>query len=300
MDTKQWVLGIDIGGTKIRSGLVDRKGSLLRMDEWEAEAHLGGKHVAERVVLLAQSYGDAEIAGIGIGTAGQVGLHGEIVSATGVMPGWAGMRLQDEVARRTGKPAAVINDVQAMALGEIYFGEGRRTHHFLCLALGTGVGGAVVCNGSLYRGAHGIAGTLGHIKIHAGGRQCHCGQKGCLEAYVSGTAISERFMELSGKQRSAAEIIESSLNGHVQAAALIDSVIEDLADGMLSLAAVFNPEKIIIAGGVTQSLGNYLPKLRRRVEEQIMHSIVNPFEISISELKDNAMILGAAALMMEK
>ncbi len=292
-------LGIDVGGTKIRTGLVREDGEVVKIAEIATEAEQGGSHVVSSIEGLIKAYVGQGIAGVGIGTAGQVGWDGSILSATSTFPGWSGTHLQELLADRTRLPVKVVNDVQAMALGELYFGEGRGLRHLLCLALGTGVGGAIICDGKLFRGASGVAGEMGHMAIHPRGRTCPCGKKGCLEAYVSGTALSERYEERTGVKRSATGIMQDAGGGEVAASELMEEFLDDLSGGISSLVAIFNPEKIVLGGGLTEGLASYLPRLTSKVREELNPAMAPYFTLSVSKLGGNAMILGAASLILK-
>lgn len=292
-------LGIDVGGTKIRAGLVREDGHIGRMTEIKTEAEKGSTHVVNRILSLVEAFSDEEIMGIGIGAAGQVGLDGTILSATKTIPGWAGTQLQKTITQQTNLPAKVVNDVQAMALGELYFGNGKGIEHFLCLALGTGIGGAIVCEGKLFRGASGAAGEMGHLVIHSHGRSCPCGKKGCLEAYISGTALSERYTGRLGVKKSATEFFEDARVDKLEAKDLFNQFLDDLVCGLASLGTIFNPQRIILGGGLGERLKEYLPEIKNKLTNELSHAAMMPLQLSISKLEGSAMILGAASLILK-
>ena len=292
-------LGIDTGGTKIRAGLVWEDGRIQRVTEIKTEAEKGSTHVVNRILSLVESFSDEEITGVGIGTTGQVGLDGTILSATKTIPGWAGIQLQKTITQQTNFPAKVVNDVQAMALGELFFGDGQGIEHFLCLALGTGVGGAIVCDGKLFRGASGAAGEMGHLVIHSHGRPCPCGKKGCLEAYISGTALSERYTERLGVKKSASEFFEDARINKPEAKDLFNQFLDDLVCGLASLGAIFNPQRIILGGGLGEKLTEYLPEIKNRLRNELSTATRMHLRVSVSKLGGSAMILGAASLIFE-
>lgn len=292
-------LGIDVGGTKIRAGLVREDGSIQQMIEVRTEAEKGGLHVVSRILSLVHSYSDDDISGIGIGTAGQVGLDGTILSATSKFVDWGGVELERMISSETKLPAKVVNDVQAMALGELYYGEGIGLKHFLCLALGTGVGGAIVCEGNLYRGASGAAGEIGHLIIRSNGKSCPCGKKGCLEAYVSGTALSQRYTEIIGVQSATYELLEDARLDKYEAKKLVHEFLDDLLCGLSSLGDIFNPQKIILGGGLAESLISYMPLLAGKLTNELSTAAALPIRLSISQLGGSAMILGAASLILK-
>ncbi|SMB99628.1 glucokinase [Thermanaeromonas toyohensis ToBE] len=294
------VIGIDVGGSKIRGALVSRDGSLQRVIEISTEADKGGLHVVRRVLSIIKELLEQSVLGIGIGTAGQVGFDGSILGATNTFPGWTGIPLKKIVESETYLPVKVVNDVHAMALGELYFGEAKGVQHFLCLALGTGVGGAIVINRKLFRGSTGAAGEIGHLIIHPNGRSCPCGRKGCLEAYVSATALTKRYEEKTGIKMKASEILKNSLLGKELEAEIIKDFLEDLANALASLVSIFDPQKIILGGGIAKELLPYLKKLMDMVKYQLNPTRQPTFRLSISQLGGDAMILGAASLFLKE
>ncbi len=292
-------IGIDVGGTKIRGGLIREDGILVTVREIPTEAKRGGKAVMERIALLIRELSSEEIIGVGIGATGQVGLHGEILSATETFPDWAGIHLERELQERIGLPVRVVNDVQAMALGERAYGEGKNTRDFLCLALGTGVGGAIISHGELVRGSSGAAGEVGHMLLHPNGRRCPCGNSGCMEAYVSGRALEERYREEHGLVRTGTQIIREARAGDVAAYFVWEAYLNDLAMGIASLVTVLNPSKVILGGGVAQSLSPDLPALEKGVMRRLSHAAARNFGLVLSGLGDAAMLLGACSLLFD-
>lgn len=292
-------IGIDIGGTKIRGGVIREDGKLLYVRETPTEAKRGGKEVMERVAQLIQQLSTEEIIGIGVGATGQVGLQGEILSATETFPDWAGIHLQKELQQRFKLPVRVINDGQAMARGERSFGAGKDVQDFLCLALGTGVGGAIVSQGKLVRGTNGAAGEVGHMLFHPDGRLCPCGKNGCWEAYVSGHALEARYQEKNGVKKKGIDIIRRAQEGEREAHALLEEYVDDLAKGIASLVTLLNPRKVILGGGVAQSLPHYLPSVEEKVVRRLSRAAAIDFALVLSTLGDGAMLLGAGSLLFD-
>lgn len=194
--TVECALGIDIGGTKIAAGIIDLHGRVLMSEARPTQPEAGRTAVIERVLEMAHrlvSHAQQPLA-VGIGTAGQVDpTSGVILDATQRLPpDWIGTSLSEPVQQVLGLPVAVVNDVHAMALGESHFGAAYGAQNALCIAVGTGVGGALILEGQLYTGANGAAGLFGHTLFRHRGRRCSCGRLGHLEAYVSGPSIVRR------------------------------------------------------------------------------------------------------------
>ncbi|MGG1515909.1 ROK family protein [Paenibacillus oryzisoli] len=290
-------LGIDVGGTKIRGGLVDQDGSVSNVKEFPTEAARGGSHVVSQIITLIHQFNTKEVMGIGIGAAGQVGLGGEILSSTETFPGWAGTDLEQALHKATGLPVRVVNDVQAMAIGELHYGFGKGIANFVCVALGTGVGGAMVTDGQLYRGASGCAGEVGHMILKAGGRHCPCGNQGCLEAYVSGEALGKRYEELVGHTVTAYDFFNDLKNLGQPASLLLAQYLEDLVYGISSIANIMNPQRIILGGGLAKELVAYANVLDTLLKRYLQSAAYEALEIAFSSLGGHAMIMGAGSLL---
>jgi glucokinase len=290
-------IGIDIGGTKTAIGLFEN-GSLLKKKVLNTDAQLGGKHilnsVIKEIVLLSK---EEKIKGIGIGAAGQISPTGEVLSATDTFKEWKGVNIKQAVFEATSYRIEVVNDVQAMGLGELHFGAGRNVRDFICIALGTGVGGAIIADGKLIRGHSGAAGEFGHMKLYSNGRTCPCGGRGCFESYVSGTALEWRYLEKYGVVKTGKSIFDKALEKDEHALDIVHQYLDDLIEGLSTLVYIFNPEKVIIGGGVANSLTAYLKNINDLVRKRVSDVNEN-VSIELSSLKGDAMLFGAASLVM--
>lgn len=315
----EYAIGVDIGGTKIAAGLVDRSGKLLTELRLPTGAARGRDHVLNQVrrsvtelrAFLASVQPDGVLAGIGIGTAGQVDFKlGKIVSTTGNLPGWYGTPLKDLLGAEFGVPVQVDNDVNAAAWGEKWLGAGRGVEHFLCLTLGTGVGGAIVDGGRMVRGARGGAGEVGHLILFPEGLRCTCGRCGCLEAYVSGPAIVRRYEAALLEQRKGAgeagtsriqtrQIFAQARQGDPVAVKVVADTYRFLGYGIASLVNIFNPSRVIIGGGLSQVGDDLLTALRQAVKEYALDGIAQEVEIVRAELGERAGLYGAVHLVWQ-
>ncbi len=192
---KPAVIGVDLGATRIKAGLVDGAGRILARATIATQASRGpGTVLANAAALVNQLRREGKPKALGVGSTGMIDpCLGRVIAATETMPGWAGTELAAQLRRRAGLPCRVDNDGNAAALGEAAFGAGRGQKVFAMLTLGTGVGGGIVIDGRVLHGAGFMAGKLGHLKVKPGGRLCPCGARGCLEAYASASACRRAF-----------------------------------------------------------------------------------------------------------
>lgn len=283
-----YAVGVDLGGTKISAAVIDRGGQILQqhvMPTLAGQADVMPR-VAEAVETVwsrfAAESGGARIRGIGIGTAGQVEWEtGTIRYASDLIPGYTGTRVKSLLEERFGVPVYVDNDVNALALTEKYLGAGRNAKTFVCLALGTGVGGAVMTGGRIMHGAWGSAGEIGHLSVDYKGRPCICGNVGCLEQYASGTSIANLMNErlqaagLAGTRAplSAKETADLWLAGDPLAGDAMNEAIAALGSAVASLIHLFNPEAVVIGGGVAACGEPLFRRLREEVRRRAMPSM---------------------------
>ena len=297
---KASALGIDLGGTNTKFGLVTGAGELLWQDQAPTPAASGRGALLQHLAavsqrgLLRSREGGYEPAAIGIATAGWVDPQsGRVVYATENLPGWTGAPIADEIRSATGMPVYVENDANALALGEAAFGAGRGLTDFVCITLGTGVGGGCYLGGRLNRGAHFFANAIGHICIHPGGRACTCGLRGCLETYTNAAAL---LGYAEGRYTSNEQLIAAAHAGEAPARAAIQKFADELAIGCSILLQLFDPEALILAGGLVQNNPFLLPDLEARLPELVTVWPQRRLRILTSTLGYYAGVLGAAAI----
>jgi glucokinase len=258
---KRWRIGVDVGGTKIAAGLVCPAGQIHEQLSAPTPATEGPTAILNDIAravetLRAKTAPGDVVTGVGIGTGGVVDHRsGVIVSATGLLSHWAGTRVAGRLQKRLGLPVSVDNDVNAMALGEHRFGVGRGLTDVLYVAIGTGIGGALVLAGELRRGAHDTAGELGHLPTPDGDqRPCSCGGHGHLESVASGPAITERYRRRSGRHdvQDLQTVVARAAAGDSDARAVITEAATVLGRMLAGLANTVDPEAIVIGGGVAQ------------------------------------------------
>ncbi|UVI27964.1 ROK family protein [Paenibacillus spongiae] len=303
-------VGVDIGGTKIHFALVDDEGKLYHQEIVRTESRKGAVVVLnqvlegiERMCLAVPAYTDREkLRGIGIGSAGQIDFAtGRVAFAVDTLPGWTGTRIKEEVsARFPGLRVIVDNDVNVQAIAERRYGAAQGLNSFVCLSLGTGVGGAVVENGQLIRGTFGGAAELGHVSVDFNGPRCSCGNRGCLELYASGTGIVRLADERAAAglyegQTDSRSVIKGWLDGESSAAAVMDVVIAALSTATSGLIHTFNPQAVIIGGGVSEAGEPLLTALRSETALRTAPAMWKAVQIVPAAVGIQAGVIGAAA-----
>ena len=292
------VLAIDIGGTSVKLCLADEQGTVTQFKEIESGASKGGAYLVENLIeVISTNYSGFEA--IGISTAGQVNSEeGSIIYANENFPNYTGMNIKAIFEEKFSVPVKIENDVNSAALGEKQFGAGQKYNDFLCLTYGTGIGGAIVINSEVYKGANGSAAEFGHIVAHPGGKPCSCGCVGCYEMYGSTTALVKNALEVDAQYVNGRKIFEGLEKGDDKLEKVLQDWVLEVAYGLVSLTHIFNPPAIIIGGGVMEQ-----EKLVELVRTKVKELIINSFsdvEILKAELGNKAGLLGAASLHFSK
>jgi glucokinase-like ROK family protein len=296
--------GIDLGGTQTKFGLVSHFGHFLFDSKAPTPAFSGRaalldhlKQVTAETLQRAQKLGQSPSA-LGIATAGWVNAEtGKVAYATENLPGWTGTPVADELSAAAGIPVSVENDANALAVAEKHFGSGRGLRHFVCLTLGTGVGGGCYIGGSLNRGAHFFANAFGHIVIQPDGLTCTCGQRGCLEAYSNAAAL----LRYAGHRfATGEEVIRAANSGDAQAVSAIRGLARYLALGCSTIVQLLDPEALILSGGLVQNNTALLTALHEELRPRIPAWQERNLKILASQLGYCGGVLGAAAIAIER
>ena len=282
------IAALDIGGTSIKSGIWDGK-QTLELKEWDTNASRGGACLMARAVALLHTYGDFDA--IGISTAGQVDSEqGSIYYANDNIPGYTGTKIRDILEAEFGVPVAVENDVNAAALGELYFGAAKGAENFLCLTYGTGVGGAIVIDGSIYPGSTWSGGSFGGILTHPEAMEAGVEFSGCYEKYASTTGLVREAMKVDASLDNGRKIFEAFDRPEIRA--VIDRWIDEIVYGLISLIHIFNPSDILLGGGILAQ--DYLIReVRRRVDARISSGF-SGVNLLQTGLGNQAGLMGAA------
>ncbi len=298
------VIVIDIGGTKIAGAMAFPDGRIEQQQTRPTLGIEGGDAIMCRVIELAHTIIAASAIApnaIGVSTGGDVGHEGEIVYATATIPGWQGMPVRARLKAALGLRAFVDNDGNAMALGEAMFGAGRGRKHVIGVVVGTGIGGGIVLDQKIYRGAYGFAGRLGHIIVDFTEQQpCTCGGAGCLEAHAASLALIAEYRKRANAESldpgfGVKEIAALAENGNEIAAQVIQRGAYFLGVGIASFLNLFNPDIIIVGGGVAQIGETYFAEVRRVARARAQGSVcATPIVPAL--LGTHANLIGAAEL----
>ncbi len=304
----RYYLGVDIGGTEIKLGIVNAEGEIEASSAIATEPEKGPEEAAERVWNWFEGQGPMtnEALSAGVACAGLIDRDkGKIITSPN-LEGWEGTPLREIFTSRLSRPAVIENDATAAAYGEFRMGSGRGTLDFTCLTLGTGVGCGIVAGGKLQRGWQGHAGEIGHTIVMIDGPLCSCGSRGCLEALVGAGAIIDRAKrKLESSSGGDLEGIEPLTVKAIAAAAsggegLAREVLEEsgryLGIGLCNIVHLLNPEVIAIGGGVAGAGDLILGPARKAVGEHVMHERLAGVRIIRAELGNEASLLGAALI----
>ncbi len=318
MDIRHCAIGIDLGGSKIAFGTVDEEGRLLELLRHDTEMQGGYRAVLNQVVKGVEQLKGASgisMSGIGIGVAGQVDPGtGAVIFAPNL--DWHNVPLKADVQAACAVPVAVTNDVRAALWGEWLFGAGRGCGDLVCIFIGTGIGGGIVCGGKVLEGCSNTAGEIGHMTVDLRGPLCNCGNRGCMEALAGGWAIARRahenvkadpvlgstILRMAGgtvEDITARTLVQAFYVGDALAAQIIDEVTDALAAGIAALVNAFNPCRIILGGGIIEGMPEMVSRIDNGVRRRALRAATGCLVISASKLGNEAGVIGAAALAMK-
>ena len=309
-----YTIGVDVGGTKVLGGVVDESGTVVKTARRDTPRE-GGSALTQAIADVAKELmAEFTIDSVGVSAAGFVSSDRKTMLATPNIAGWNGVDLDYQLTSLIGRPVVIENDANAAAWGEARFGAGRGKRHMLMLTVGTGIGGGIVVNGELYRGAFGTAAEIGHIRVVPEGHLCGCGARGCFEQYGSGNALMRHAREaiaaspdiarnllsrgdgtlegLTGKA-----ITDAARDGDAVALAAFNTTAQWLGAGIASLAVVLDPECVVIGGGVIDAGEILLKPTREALERSMPFAGKHPYpEIIGAQLGNEAGLVGVADL----
>ena len=312
------VLGLDVGGTKLAAGVVAADGAVCSFLRIASQVDQGPDRMIERHLDLGREAVRAagvswdEISAVGIACGGPLDPVAGIIQSPLSLPGWDDVPLVAIVQRALDRPAVVDNDATACALAEYRFGagRGRGLGSLVYLTISTGIGGGLVLDGRLFRGAAGNAGELGHLTVDYLGRRCACGRRGCLEAYASGTNIAVRAREALATGRAsslaalpavrAEDVAAAAAAGDPLAAEIWDETTAILGSAVANILDVFNPDLVVLGGGVTRAGEQLLGPVREAGLRQSMPPARRVADVVLAALGDEVGVVGAAAVAFER
>ena len=285
------ILAIDIGGTMIKYGLVSSDGEILSTDKIETEAEKGLENILNKIDNIFKRYKKNNPVGIAVSGTGQInGMIGKVIGGNPIIPNWIGTNLVKILEEKYNLPAVLENDVNCVALGEKWIGAGKDLSNFICLTIGTGIGGGIILNNQLFRGENFVAGEFGHILI----------KKGEFEQFASTTALIRLVKERTGKILNGKEIFDLEKKEIVEYQEVISEWIENLTDGLSSIIYCFNPANIILGGGVIGQGEALINRIKNSLFKKIGSQFKEKLNIIQAKLGNNAGMIGASYLLLEK
>lgn len=301
----EFVIGIDIGGTKTAIGVVDVYGEIIAKSTLLTNQMLTPEQMIDNIcneidkLLLQTNVSLKNIKGIGIGAPGPLNSKkGEIICPPN-LPNWKNVKIVEQVRDYFQCPVFLENDANSAALGEKWVGAAIENNNFIYLTISTGIGAGVYINGELLVGSSGNAGDVGHIVVDPTYGICKCGQKGCFEYVASGTAIARLGSEKIGKDLSTKEVFELYNNGNEKVVPFIEDVFRNIGVGCVTLINTFDPEKIIIGGGVAKVGEPLFSNVRAYVKKFALNTTGRATDIVPSKLGQDSGLIGAAALVIK-
>ncbi|HEX9019902.1 MAG TPA: ROK family protein [Nitrospirota bacterium] len=310
------VIGVDLGGTNLRTALLSQEGEILDRQKEATRASGGWKTVVTRLVeniarqreLAAQR--GLDVAAVGVGAPGVIRMDKGIVVKSPNFPDWNNLPLREELEKALNISVIIENDANAAALGEQWRGAGRGIGSMILLTLGTGVGGGIILDNRIWHGADGMAGEIGHMTIIPDGRKCGCGNTGCLEMYSSARGIVQSYREELGRNAQPAagllneitseKIYQAAHAGDPTALRVMKEMGRALGIGIASLINIFNPEMIVVGGGVKDAWPLFISATHEEVLKRAFQVPAERTRIVPSMLGDDAGMMGAAAAALQK
>ena len=309
-----YTIGVDVGGTKVLGGVVDAEGNVVKTSRRDTP-HAGGTALTATISDVARELAsEFSVARVGVSAAGFVSSDRKTMLATPNIAGWNGVQLEEQLTSQIGLPVVLENDGNAAAWGEKQFGAGRGKANMLLLTIGTGIGGGIIVNDQLLRGAFGIAAEVGHLRVFPEGHLCGCGARGCFEQYASGNALLRHAREAIAASPDLARgllsrgdgtlegltgraITDAAREGDQVALAAFNTTAQWLGAGIASLSVLLDPECVVIGGGVIDAGEILLAPTRAAMERYMPFAGKHPYpEIIAATLGNEAGLVGAADL----
>ncbi|MDD3375754.1 MAG: ROK family protein [Candidatus Omnitrophica bacterium] len=304
---KQFVIGIDIGGTNIKIGLINKKAEIL------FRLNLKTKTVSKNTNQLVEGLATAclkvisenhleknQILGVGIGLPGLVDIKHNIVYSLTNIKGWKNVPLKKIIEKKIGIPVFIDNDVNVIALAEWTYGAGKGAADLICMTLGTGVGGGLILNNAIYRGPGFAAGELGHTPLNEKGKNCNCGGFACMETVVGNQYLEKKAKRFLNQKDITLEQVTALANkGNKKAVLFWEQTAEHISNGLIGVVNTLNPSLILVGGGVAEAYKYIFPVMRQVIKKRAMHIQGRMVRIKKTTLGQDAGIIGSQVLVLE-
>jgi glucokinase len=305
MKNASCLVGVDLGGTAIKFGICTNDGTIIK--EFISDTHRDapvdsilqkiGDSIKEAMLYAEKE--EIDISAIGLGTPGLVDINsGYLMGNAPNFKYWRNVEVKTNLENGLDIPVFVDNDANAMAYGEFLYGAGKDHDDLICITLGTGIGGGIIIHGEMFRGSRYAGAELGHMSIHYDGKKCRCGGIGCWELYASATAMIDNYLSMnpSAKSISPREIFKQYERGNEIAVQVVRDEVRFIGAGLASLVNIFNPERIIIGGGLSEAGQWFIDEIVKATEGRAVEDSFKSVEIVAAKLGNKAGWLGAAAL----
>lgn len=312
----KYIVGIDLGGTNLKAGIVDRNGKILHRLSIKTRSDADSQTITTQIFKLVDEIINTanierfNVIGIGLGSPGLIDKKGETILFSPNLSKWRNVSIKNIISEEFSLPCVLENDANAAAWGEKWVGAGKDAHSLVILTIGTGIGGGIIIDDKLWRGMNNVAAEIGHMSIQADGPQCNCGNYGCIEVYASATAMVKRFKSLLDKGVSSslknteevtAKIInEAALQGDKAALNIIKETGCYLGVAVTNIIHILNPEVVVLAGGMTGSGDLLMNPIKEIVKNRTIEASYKDTQIVFSQLGNDAGIIGAAGCLLKE
>ncbi|MDE2216802.1 MAG: ROK family protein [Planctomycetota bacterium] len=311
-----YVIGIDLGGTNLKAGLVDKGGKITHRlsikTNYNADPQAISNQIFELIyeIIKEAHVKKSDIIGVGLGSPGLIDKKGDTIIFSPNLPRWRNIPIKLLVTERFNTPCVLENDANAAAWGEKWVGAGKDVSSLVMLTLGTGIGGGIVIGNKLWRGANNVAAEIGHMIIQMDGPKCSCGNNGCIEAYASATAMVRRFKELlksgvssslkDSREITAKIINDAAFQGDKASLDVIEETGRYLGIALVNIMHILNPEMIVLTGGMIGSGELLMNPIRQVTKQKAFEASYKDTKIVFSQLGNDAGIIGAAGCLLKE
>ena len=311
-----YVIGIDLGGTNLKAGLVDKGGKITHRLSIKTNYNADPQAISDQIfelideIIKEAHVKKSDIIGVGLGSPGLIDKKGETIIFSPNLPRWRNIPIKLLVTERFSMPCVLENDANAAAWGEKWVGAGKDVNSLVMLTLGTGIGGGIVIDNKLWRGANNVAAEIGHMIIQMDGPKCSCSNNGCIEAYASATAMVRRFKELlksgvssslkDSREITAKMINDAAFQGDKASLDVIEETGRYLGIALVNVMHILNPEMIVLTGGMIGSGELLMNPIRQVTKQKAFEASYKDTKIVFSQLGNDAGIIGAAGCLLKE